>query len=127
MEKSDQETPDFGTYLLWGLMGGIILGVLIEDYGLGISLGLLAGSLFYYQKLRDSGHEISSKKLYRSSDDRMIAGVCGGMAEYFDVKPSLVRIVFVIFTLVTGIFVGGLLYLLLAILVPEESSRDNTY
>ncbi|QLC51346.1 PspC domain-containing protein [Methanolobus zinderi] len=108
-------------------MGGIILGVLIEDYGLGISLGLLAGSLFYYQKLRDSGHEISSKKLYRSSDDRMIAGVCGGMAEYFDVKPSLVRIVFVIFTLVTGIFVGGLLYLLLAILVPEESSRDNTY
>lgn len=42
------------------------------------------------------------KRLYKSRKDKMIAGVCGGLAEYFDVDPVLVRILFVIFT-----FIGG--------------------
>ncbi len=58
------------------------------------------------------------KRLYRSADDRMIAGVCAGIAEYFDVDPTLIRLLFVF-----GFFasVSGLLwaYLIMMIVVPE--------
>ncbi|MFO7944686.1 MAG: PspC domain-containing protein [Anaerolineales bacterium] len=58
------------------------------------------------------------KKLYRSREDRMIAGVCGGMGEYFEVDPTLIRLLFVFGTFATG---SGLLwvYLIMMIIVPE--------
>jgi phage shock protein C len=60
----------------------------------------------------------SSKKLYRSRINRKIAGVCGGLGEYFGIDPTLVRVLFVL----GSIFVGGalLVYLILAIVIPEE-------
>lgn len=42
---------------------------------------------------------MSNKKLYKSSVNRMLCGVCGGIAEYFDIDPTLVRLVWVIITL----------------------------
>jgi phage shock protein C len=60
------------------------------------------------------------KRLYRSLDDRMLAGVCGGVAEYFNVDPTLVRLLFVIFSLAGG--PGIIAYIVLAIVVPEEPS-----
>ncbi len=59
-----------------------------------------------------------TKKLYRSRMDRKIAGVCGGLAEYFGIDPTLVRLLFVLGL----IFVGGTLlaYIILAIVIPEE-------
>ncbi|MFV1948895.1 MAG: PspC domain-containing protein, partial [Anaerolineales bacterium] len=42
------------------------------------------------------------KKLHRSVDDRMIAGVCAGIADYFDIDPTLVRLLFVLGFFVTG-------------------------
>jgi phage shock protein C len=59
-----------------------------------------------------------SKKLVRSTDDRMIAGVCGGLAEYFQIDAVLVRLAFVLLTVYGG--AGPLVYLLLAILMPLE-------
>jgi phage shock protein C len=58
------------------------------------------------------------KRLYRSKDDRMIAGVCGGIAEYFGIDPTLVRLLFVFGALgtVSGLFWA---YLIMAIIVPE--------
>ncbi len=58
------------------------------------------------------------KRLYRSKDDRMIAGVCGGIAEYFGIDPTLVRLLFVLGALgtVSGLFWA---YLIMAIIVPE--------
>ncbi len=58
------------------------------------------------------------KRLYRSVDDRMIAGVCAGIADYFDVDSTLIRLLFVFGFFVTG---SGLLwvYLIMMILVPE--------
>lgn len=58
------------------------------------------------------------KKLYRSREDRMIAGVCGGLGEYFEVDPTLIRLLFVFGTFATG---SGLLwvYLIMVIIVPE--------
>jgi phage shock protein C len=56
------------------------------------------------------------KKLYRSWDNRVIAGVCGGIGEYFSVDPTLIRVLFLAFAIIFG---GGiLLYLLLWLLIP---------
>jgi phage shock protein C len=58
------------------------------------------------------------KRLYRSRNERMLAGVCGGIGEYFDIDPTVIRILFVLFALVIG---GGiLLYIILLIIMPLE-------
>ncbi len=58
------------------------------------------------------------KRLYRSRDQRMLFGVCGGIGEYFDFDPTLVRLIFIIFALVFGS--GILLYILMWLIIPEE-------
>ena len=58
------------------------------------------------------------KKLYRSSN-RIVAGVCGGIAEYFDVDPTLIRVVYLALTLFSVAFPGLLLYLIIMILMPN--------
>ncbi|ADI74695.1 phage shock protein C, PspC [Methanohalobium evestigatum Z-7303] len=63
-------------------------------------------------------------KLTKSKSDRMLAGVCGGIAEYFDVDPVLVRVAFVVLALVNGL--GILLYIILAIVMPEPENNDKT-
>jgi len=56
------------------------------------------------------------KKLYRSVDNRWLVGVCGGIGEYFDIDPTVIRIVFV---LAAFIFGGGLwIYIILWIIMP---------
>ena len=58
------------------------------------------------------------KRLYRSITDKKIGGVCGGLADYFDIDPLLVRLLFIILVIVAG---GGvLLYLILWIITPEQ-------
>jgi len=61
-----------------------------------------------------------SKKLLRSRRVRSISGVAGGLAEYFGVDVSLVRLMWVLGTIFTGIFPGVVLYLIAAIVIPEE-------
>jgi len=60
----------------------------------------------------------SFRKLYRSSHNRILAGVCGGLGEYFNVDPTLVRLIWVVFTLLYG--VGLLAYLVAWIVIPES-------
>jgi len=58
------------------------------------------------------------KRVYRSRQDRMVGGVCGGLGDYFEVDPTLIRLLFVI-----GTFAGGpgvLAYLILLVVVPLE-------
>lgn len=58
------------------------------------------------------------KKLYRSRQDKMIAGVCAGVAEYYKIDSTLVRLAFVLLTLAYG---GGLIaYIVCAIIIPEK-------
>ena len=59
------------------------------------------------------------KKMYRSSN-RLVAGVCGGIAEYFDVDPTLIRVLFAVLTLFSAAFPGVLLYIILSILIPNS-------
>ena len=56
--------------------------------------------------------------LYRSKSDRMIAGVCGGLAKRFNISSTWVRLAFVFIVLLGG--AGFLLYLILWIIMPEE-------
>lgn len=61
---------------------------------------------------------ISRRRLYRSEDERMLFGVCGGLGTYFDLDPTLVRLVFVLMTLATGI--GLVVYIVMAIITPQD-------
>ena len=65
------------------------------------------------------------KRLYRSMQDRKIAGVCGGLGDYFDIDPVFFRLVFLLSILVGGL--GALAYLVMWIMVPvhEGERRDG--
>ena len=58
-----------------------------------------------------------TKRLYRSQKDRKISGVCGGLGEYFDVDPTLIRIIAIVFAF-TG--TGVLAYLVAWLVMPER-------
>lgn len=64
-----------------------------------------------------------SKKLYRSRNDKVLAGVCGGIADYFGIDSALVRIAWVVFTLIGG--AGIIAYIICAIVFPEGSSYSS--
>ena len=57
------------------------------------------------------------KRLYRSTYDRMLCGVCGGIAEYFQLDPSLVRLAWALFCILGGS--GVLAYIIAAIIIPN--------
>ena len=59
-----------------------------------------------------------TKKLFRSNVDKKLCGVCGGIAEYFELDPTVVRILWVIFCLLGGC--GVLAYLICALLIPSK-------
>ncbi len=63
---------------------------------------------------------MSTKKLYRIKEGKMLAGVCGGIAVYFDLDPSLVRLLWVLFTCFVG--AGILAYIIAAFIIPDQDS-----
>lgn len=64
------------------------------------------------------------KKLYRSQTDKKIAGVCGGLAEYFNIDSTVIRIIFVLLLLPGGL-PGIIPYVLLWVLVPVKPTSTN--
>ncbi len=67
--------------------------------------------------------EYSYKRLYRSKKDRVIGGVCGGFGHYFEVDPVIVRIVWMLLTVLGGS--GILLYIVALIIIPEAEEKDD--
>jgi phage shock protein C len=64
------------------------------------------------------------RRLYRSKTDRMVSGVCGGLAQYFSIDVTLVRLMFLLLLFFGG---GGFfIYIVMAIIVPEEGSTAGT-
>ena len=63
---------------------------------------------------------LKGKKLYRSKKNRMIAGICGGIGEYFGIDPTLVRVLWVLLTLVSMGILGILAYIIMWIIIPEK-------
>jgi phage shock protein PspC (stress-responsive transcriptional regulator) len=62
-----------------------------------------------------------AEKLYRSSSNRIVAGVCGGIAEWLGWNPTLVRVLYVIVSILSVAFPGLLVYLILWIVMPKAS------
>ncbi len=57
-------------------------------------------------------------RLYRSKTERMLGGVCGGLGEYLDIDPTVVRLIFILMALLGGH--GVLAYIILLLIVPSE-------
>jgi len=66
---------------------------------------------------------METKKLFRSVDDNIIAGVCGGLAEYFQIDSSLIRIIFILLAIGGGS--GVLIYLILWLVLPSAKQNDS--
>ena len=64
------------------------------------------------------------RKLYRSTTDSMLGGVCGGLGAYFEFDPNLIRLIFVVLAVAPGIGIPA--YLALWLLVPEGAEREKT-
>jgi len=59
-----------------------------------------------------------AKRIYRSETDKKIAGVCGGFAEYFDLDPTIIRVIWLLFLLIGG--TGLLAYIICWIVIPSK-------
>ena len=64
------------------------------------------------------------KKLYRSRTSKKICGVCGGLAKYLNMDPTIMRLLVVLLTFWTGLGLGLIAYIVVAVLIPEEP--ENT-
>lgn len=60
------------------------------------------------------------KKLFKSKTDKWICGVCGGIAEYAETDPTIIRLAVALLIFASGLFVGLLLYLIAAIVMPTD-------
>ena len=68
-----------------------------------------------------------TKRLYRSRNNKVLAGVCGGLGEYFDVDPVLIRLLYLMVTVFTGLVPGTLCYVIAIAVVPEHSHMVNAH
>ena len=64
------------------------------------------------------------KKLLRSSN-RILGGVCGGIAEYFDVDPTVIRVAYALLSFFSAAFPGIVLYIILLVLILDTQQIDN--
>jgi phage shock protein PspC (stress-responsive transcriptional regulator) len=104
---------DFSLATVWGL---ILIGI-------GIVL------LFQIKRPATTDAEESSdslpgeKKIYRSNSDKMLAGICGGLGQYFNIDSSIIRIGWVLATFFS-VGLGILVYVILIFIFPEESTEQ---
>ena len=63
------------------------------------------------------------KNLYRSETNKTVFGVIGGIAEYFGIDPTLLRIVWLVVVVFTGFFQGLLVYIIATLVAPKRSAR----
>ena len=65
-------------------------------------------------------------RLYRSTTDKVIAGVCGGVAKHLNVDPVLVRLIYILLTFATGLGPGVVVYLIAWLVIPEGANSAET-
>lgn len=63
------------------------------------------------------------KRLYRSDTNRVLAGICGGLGEYWNIDPVILRLFWVLVTVFTGVFPGIVAYLLAIFIIPSKQTR----
>jgi len=106
----------------WRPMGRVLWPLFLVVIGLWI-LGkqLHKSTMEQEQRAATAG---ARKKLYRSSSERMVAGVCGGLADFWRADPSIVRIIWVLVTLASA-GLGILAYVIMWILLPEKVGEEK--
>jgi len=62
---------------------------------------------------------METKKLYRSKTNKVFAGICGGLGEYWEVDPAIIRLFWLLIVIFTGIFPGVIAYILALFIVPK--------
>lgn len=67
---------------------------------------------------------MAQKKLTRSSN-KILAGVCGGIAEYFSVDPTLIRVCYAALSVLSAAFPGLVLYIIMMLIMPENDPNDR--
>jgi phage shock protein PspC (stress-responsive transcriptional regulator) len=93
--------------------------IFCSNCGAQIELSKTSGTQKGYTTSSHTPHQLSTQpKLYRSRDDRWIAGICGGLGRHFNIDPILIRIGFII--AVFGYGTGLILYIILALFIEEE-------
>ncbi len=65
----------------------------------------------------------TGKKLYRSRNNRLVAGVCAGLGDYLNMDPTVVRLLFVLLTVITQFVPGLILYIIMMFIVPEDPNE----
>lgn len=65
------------------------------------------------------------KKLYKSKDDKVFAGVVGGIGEYFEIDSTLLRVIWALIVVFTGIFPGVIVYLMAWAIMPEKPGKEE--
>ncbi len=68
-----------------------------------------------------------TKKLYRSEKDKVFAGVIGGIGEYYDIDPTILRLGYVLIGVVTGVFPAIIGYVIAAVIVPKKPSVHHMH
>ncbi|MBN2200749.1 PspC domain-containing protein [bacterium] len=110
----------FGGFWGWRpLPFRLLFPLLIILTGIGLWIRSLPGSGETRKPDRTGGG--FRPALFRSPSNRMIAGVCGAVADRFRIDPTLVRLLAVLFTMMTALIPGVLFYLCLWIVIPEKS------
>ena len=66
-----------------------------------------------------------TKKLYRSDKNKTLAGILGGIGEYFDIDPVLLRVAYVVLTAVSGVLPGIVAYVILIFVVPAKIKEEK--
>jgi phage shock protein C len=69
-------------------------------------------------------NQTPTKKFYRSTTNKMLGGVCGGLAEYFSWDPTFVRIIYALLSIFSAAFPGIIVYLVFWVIVPKRSDAQ---
>lgn len=65
------------------------------------------------------------KRVYRSKHNRVFAGVCGGLGEYFEIDPVILRLLWLLVVIFTGVFPGIIAYIIAIFIVPEHHIHEH--
>lgn len=69
---------------------------------------------------------VKNKKLYKSANNKMLSGVCAGFADFIGIDPTIVRVIYALVSFFTGGFPGVIIYIMLAIIIPEDNGMIDT-
>jgi phage shock protein C len=82
--------------------------------------------VLHNQKGENVEDQTPAKKLYRSTTNTMLGGVCGGFAEYFGWDPTLVRIIYALVSIFSAAFPGIIVYVVLWAIIPKRPAALST-